>query len=273
MAFLDVDGARLWYEVAGEGRPVVLLHAGIADSSMWDEQMRTFALDHRVVRYDLRGFGRSDLPTAGPWSARDDLVALLDALDIGRAALVGCSNGGRVALDCAVATPERVTALALVGPGLTVHDWSDELERVEDAEEAAFEREDYEAVADLMVRTWVDGPRRAPEEVDPGVRERVHAMQRDDARRMGRHLARGGELVPEARLDPPAGTRLSDVQARTLLVVGAEDVDDIHRIANRLVTGIPGARRVTIERAAHVPSMERPDEFDRLVLGFLGESA
>lgn len=270
MPLVDAQGARLFCESAGDGPPVVLLHAGIADSRMWDEQMPSFSRRHRIIRYDLRGFGRSDLPAeTKPWSAREDLVALLDTLELERASLVGCSNGGRVALETALVAPERVEALVLVGPGLADHDWSEEMERIDSEEEAAFERGDYETVADLMVRTWVDGPRRRPGEVDAHVRERVRAMQLGDARRMGEHLAAGGELVPEARLDPPAGTRLGEVAAPTLVLVGAEDVDDIHRIADRLTDGIRGARRATIERAAHVPNMERPAEFDRVVLDFL----
>lgn len=272
MPFLDLDGAKLYHESVGEGSAVVLLHAGIADARMWDEQLPVFSRDHRVVRYDLRGFGRSDLPTS-PWSARDDVVALLDALELEQASLVGCSNGGRVALETVLLAPERVSALVLVGSALSGYRWSDEQERIDEEEEAAFERGDYEAVADLMVRTWVDGPRRAPEEVDAGVRERVRAMQLADARRMGEHLAAGGELVPETRLDPPAGARLGEIAAPTLVLAGAEDVDDIHRIADLLADGIAGARRAVIEGAAHLPNMERPDEFDRLVLEFLATAS
>src|ERR671936_3184279 len=113
---------QLHYEVAGAGPPVVFVHAGIADSRMWDAQFASFADDFRVVRYDIAGFGRSPL-RGGPFCHWRDLVALLDELRIEQAALVGNSFGGRIALDVAIAAPERVSALVLVAPGLGRWDW------------------------------------------------------------------------------------------------------------------------------------------------------
>src|SRR5947209_8694969 len=101
---VSVHGTDLYYEELGEGHPVILLHAGIADSRMWDEQMPVLAERYRVVRYDLRGFGRSKM-VAGAFSHRADLAALLDALGIASAALVGCSFGGRVATEFALEFP------------------------------------------------------------------------------------------------------------------------------------------------------------------------
>ena len=258
--------AELYREVAGEGPPVVLVHAGICDSRMWDPQWETFPRAHRVVRYDLRGFGRSPLGP-GRYSPPADLIALLDELALGPATLVGVSMGGGVSLQVAVASPELVSALVLVGSGVRGHDWSDYVTRAWAEEEAAFERGDLDAAVEVNLRTWVDGPRRSPDEVDPEIRRKVSEMQR----RALELYVEGGADAQEEALVLDIGDRLGEISVPTLVLAGELDVPDIHQLADRLEREIPGARRATIEGAAHVPSMERPDEFDRLVLGFLDE--
>jgi 3-oxoadipate enol-lactonase len=258
--------AELYREVAGEGPPVVLVHAGICDSRMWDPQWETFPRAHRVVRYDLRGFGRSPL-RPGRYSPPADLIMLLDDLALGPATLVGVSMGGGISLQVAVARPELVSALVLVGSGVRGHDWSDYVTRAWAEEEAAFERGDLDAAVEVNLRTWVDGPRRSPDEVDAEIRRKVGEMQR----RALELYVEGGANAQEEALVLDIGDRLGEISVPTLVLVGGLDVPDIHLLADRLEREIPGARRATIEGAAHVPSMERPDEFDRLVLGFLDE--
>ncbi len=155
----------------------MFVHAGICDSRMWDPQWRSFAGTHRVLRYDMRGYGRSPLPPE-PYSNGRDLLDVMDAAGIERAALVAVSMGGRVALEVALAEPARVAALVAVGAGLPGHEWSPAAHEFFAAEDAAIERGDLDAATELNVRFWVDGPRRAPEQVDASVRERVREMQR-----------------------------------------------------------------------------------------------
>lgn len=254
-----------WFDVTGEGPAVALVHAGIADSRMWEPQRRSFAATHTVVRVDLPGFGNSPVKS-NPVSYRGAVAEALDAAEIEGAALVGTSLGGRVALELALESPERVTALVLVGPGLDGHDWSQEVEAFGEAEEAALARGDLEAAVDLNVDLWVVGPRRSADEIDPAVRELVAEMQREAFR-----LGEAHEGLRELRLDPPASQRLDEVAVPTLVLTGDEDVADIHAIAERLAGGISGAQRATVAGAAHLPNLERPDEFDRIVLGFLAE--
>ena len=258
--------AELYREVAGEGPPVVLVHAGICDSRMWDPQWETFPRSHRVVRYDLRGFGRSPLGP-GRYSPPADLIALLDELALGPATLVGASMGGGISLQVAVARPELVSALVLVGSAVRGHDWSDYVTRGWAEEEGAFERGDLDAAVEVNLRTWVDGPRRSPDEVDLEIRRKVGEMQR----RALELYVEGGADAQEEALVLDIGDRLGEISVPTLVLAGELDVPDIQLLADRLEREIPGARRATIEGAAHVPSMERPDEFDRLVLGFLDE--
>jgi 3-oxoadipate enol-lactonase len=245
----------------------VLVHAGICDSGMWEPQWRTFPRAFRTLRYDMRGFGRSPLGAVGFSHARD-LIALLDEQGFGDVALVGCSLGGRVALEVACAQPERVWALVLVDAGLPGHEWSEEVRRYGAAEEDAIERGDVEGVVDLNVRFWVDGPGRAPDAVDSALRAQVAAMQR---RALELQLPRLD--VEEDLLVADVAQRLGELRLSTLVLNGSEDVQDFHAIAERLAREIPGARRAVIEGAAHLPSLERPDAFDKLVLDFLAEAA
>jgi len=256
--------AELHYEVAGEGPPVVLIHEGIADSRMWEPQWTSFPPTHRTVRYDMRGFGETPI-TPGSFSNARDLVGLLERLALGPAALVGVSLGGRVALEVAVARPELVSALVLVGAGLPGHDWTEETQAGWAEEQAALERGDVEAAVELNLRMWVDGPGRSPSDVDAGVREQVAVMQR----RAFELQLPVGDAAEEEPLVPDLAERLTEIRAPTLIVVGEEDRPDIHTIADRLAAALPHARRASIPATAHIPSLERPDEFDRLVLEFL----
>jgi pimeloyl-ACP methyl ester carboxylesterase len=244
---------------------VALVHAGIADSRMWEPQLRTFTDTHTVLRVDLPGFGRSPFES-NVVDYRGAVREALDATGIGRAALVGTSLGGQTALEVAAETPERVSALVLVGAGLDDHQWSSDVEAFGDEETAALERGDLEAAVDANLRMWLAGPNRRVDDVDPALRELVAEMQRDAFRHWEGH-----NDLRAARLDPPASQRLGEIRVPTLVVTGGEDVSDIHAIADRLVAQIPGARRASIPGAAHLPNLERPEEFDRLVLAFLAE--
>jgi len=243
---------------------VVLIHAGICDSRMWDPQWETFRPSHRVLRYDMRGFGRSPVGP-GSYSNAGDLIDLLEQQGVAKASLVGVSMGGRVALEVAIARPELVDALVLVGAGFPGHDWSAEMNAADEAEMAALKRGDLDAAVEVALRTWVDGPRRRPEDVDSDVRARVAEMQR----RAYELQLPVWETAEEEPLVGDLSERVGEVDAPTLVLVGEEDVRDMHEIAGRLERELPNARRASIANTAHVPSMERPREFDQLVLPFL----
>ena len=254
----------LAYEVTGDDPTVVLVHAGIADSRMWDAQWTSFSRSHRVVRYDMRGYGRSPLPP-GPYSDGRDLVGILE--EVGPAAVVGVSMGGRVALEATVARPELVRALVLVGAAGPDHDWSAEMQAFDAEEEALADRGDAEAYADANIRFWLDAG-RPPAAIDPDVRELVRAM-----------ILRGFELQTSAGaaegegLVPDVGRRLGEVRVPVLVVVGADDVADMHAIADTFERELPNAERATVPGAAHLPPLERPDEFDRVALPFIARTS
>lgn len=257
----------IYAEVAGEGPQLVLVHEGICDSRMWDLQWEQWSRSRRLLRVDLRGFGRSPLE-AGSFAHARDVIEAIEHHGFGPTALLGVSLGGRVALEVAVARPELVSALVLVAPGMPGHEWSEELRARWGEEEAAFEAGDLDGAVEASLRTWVDGPRRQPEDVDPVVRSLVGEMQRRAYELQGAVDEDEEELFVE-----DVAQRLGDVRAPTLVIVGEEDQPDMHAIAKRLAAEIPGARLETIADTAHVPSMERPREFDELVLPFLEEAA
>jgi 3-oxoadipate enol-lactonase len=196
-----------------------------------------------------------------------EVASLLDKLDVSDAGLVGASLGGRIALELTIARPDLVAALVLAGAGLPGHDWSPEVRAYGEAEDAAVVRGDLDEATEVNLRTWVDGPRRSPGDVDRGVRGAIGEMQRAALELQ----APVWDELDHAQLVPDLADRLGDVTAPTLVLVGEEDVPDIHSIANRLAASIPGARSATIPGAAHVPNLERPGEFDALVLPFLAE--
>jgi pimeloyl-ACP methyl ester carboxylesterase len=263
--YLDVNGGRLYYDVTGEGVPLVFIHAGIADSRMWDEQVSFLSGQYRVIRYDTRAFGRTT-STDVEYSNRRDLLALLDHLGVRKAALVGCSRGGQIATDFTIEFPERVSALITVCAGLSGFDFPEPEEEVARFEEMERLEElgDYDALAQAEVEAWVVGFQRSSEQVDAAVRRRVYEMNR----RNFDHVHEGGKLVP---LDPPAAERLSSIRVPTLVIVTDLDTSYIRAAADVLARNIPGTRKYVIRNSAHVPNMEHPDEFNRVVGAFLEE--
>lgn len=256
------NGASFYYEVAGEGAPVVLIHAGIADGRMWDDLFAALAGSYRVVRYDMRGFGRT-APVEGPFAHPNDLAALLAQWGMERASLVGCSMGSKTALDFTLAHPERVERLVLTSPAVSGLAYDGPRPPQAEAIDAAEDAGDIARVNELETQLWFDGPRR-PEEVEGRLRALVLEMN---------GIALANEGVGEEQPPPaPAFGRVGEVVAPALVVVGELDVARTLAAADYLAAELPGARHEVIAGATHLPNMERPEEFNRLVVGFLGSS-
>jgi pimeloyl-ACP methyl ester carboxylesterase len=260
--YAEVNGTQLYYEIAGAGYPLVLLHAGIADSRMWDAQFEVFAREFLTVRYDMRGFGRSVMPPAGEFCLYDDLAGLLDALGLDSAMLVGLSLGASTALDFTLAYPDQVDALVVCGPSLSGFPWSNAILEGWGAVDDAVERGDKAAAIELDLRMWVDGPSRQPDQMDEAIRERMREMLTPLY-----DIPEGNGT--ERRLDPPAIHRLGEILTPTLIVIGDQDMPDMMGIADKLEAGIRGARKVVISGAAHMVNMEKPEQFNHDVLEFL----
>jgi pimeloyl-ACP methyl ester carboxylesterase len=263
------DGGRLYYEMAGSGRPVVLGHAGFVDSRSWDDQWPAFAEHFQVVRFDLRGFGQSD-PASGPVSRRDDVLQLVRHLGLAQASFVGTSMSGENMLDLALEHPELVSALVLVSATPSGFEMQGEPPAVLLEMMAAMQQGNIAQASELQTRLWVDGPFRQPAQVDPNVRMKTGEMNQAALKHGTWGVADAQPLNP---LNPPAVQRLGEVQARTLIIAGAQDHPEILRAADVMAASLPDARKAIIDDAAHLPNMEKPREFNEAVLNFLGAAA
>jgi pimeloyl-ACP methyl ester carboxylesterase len=251
--------AGIAYDRAGPGGavPVVLLHAGVADRRMWDPLWPAITTERDVVRLDLRGFGDSGARPRGALAPVDDVLDTLAVLDIEHCHLVGASFGAGVAVEVALTRPEAVRSLLLSAPGgsLIPH-VTPELRGFIEAERSALADGDLDAAVEANVAWWVDGPHRQSGAVDPSVGALVRQMQRQAF-----ELTADWDDVEDAELDPPALDRLAEIRVPTLQLVGALDLQAVHEAARRVADGIVAARRVDWPDVAHLPSMERPDDF------------
>ena len=256
--------ATLAAEIAGEGAPVVLLHAGVADRRMWREQVDALARGgFRAIAYDRRGFGDT-LHADGAWSQVGDLAAVLDATAGGEpAVLVGCSQGGRIAIDAALAHPARVRGLVLVAPAVTgapepasyppaIEAW---IARVEESEASG----DVDRTNALEAHAWLDGPLAPEGRVGGAARDLFLAMNGIALRAE----ARGTEDEP-----PPAWDRVGSIAVPALVAWGDLDFPEVIDTCSRLASSFPGARRHVFRGAAHLPMLEQPAAFERVLLAF-----
>lgn len=272
-----VNGVGLAYDEAGSGPAVVLVHAGIADRRMWDAQVEALSASHRVIRYDWRGYGESE-DAEGEFAHHEDLLGLLDALEVERAALVGCSMGSSWAVEAALADPARVSGLVLVCSGLSGHPWPEAMiaqarERVHTsipadrlrayrAGVATVDPADLEAFATAHALWQVAGPDRVRDDLDPAVWERAMEMMRQVFLRSWT-----GPRATERSLD--AKSRLGEIQVPTLVINGLSDVLWIQEVSDILTQGIQNASRIDLPDTGHLPPLERPEEVTKALQPFL----
>ena len=239
---VEIDGGHLYYDKAGEGPAVVLLHGFGVDRRSWAEQMRPFAERFTVITPDLRGFGLASMPD-GPYSHHVDIALLLDHLGIDQASMIGSSMGARVAIDFAIVYPDRTRVVVSADgvPSGFVFD------RPPGAPRGPSREQVQQTLASL-------GPERSIS---------FKAMVADYTR-----WHRKNE-DPRVEIEPPAIARLGEVMAPTLVLVGGDDMPDYHKAAGMFSQGIARARRYVIEGVGHLPNLEAPEEFNRVVLEFL----
>jgi 3-oxoadipate enol-lactonase len=242
---INVDGGVVWADDSGgDGPPLALLHPGVGDSRIWDPVLPALAQRYRVIRYDARGFGQSPAPTAN-FSLLPDLVAVLDHYDIGRAAIVGCSQGGGTALGLALAQPQRVPGLVLLCPGIPgipLDDDSDEGAVLGAEWERAEAAGDADALASVIQRVW--GRAGATPE----------AMEQ--FRSSARAVLATGDLEQE---DPPVFDRLGEIAVPTSLLVGDADFPPLIEADKAAAARIPGCELILVPGMDHLPPLRDPD--------------
>jgi 3-oxoadipate enol-lactonase len=240
--------------------PIVLIHAGVADRRMWEPIWPALSEERDVVRMDLRGFGDSAARPAGPVSQADDVLEALAEIGVDRCHLVGASFGAGVAVEAALTRPAAVASLLLAAPAGSLLEMTPGLQAFIDEEVAALERGDLDAAVEVNLSSWVDGPHRHPDQVDPKMRALVGRMQR-----RAFEVTSDWDDVEESELEPPALDRLGEVSDPVLVLVGGLDCDTVHDAAGRVVSRVAGARRVDWPQVGHLPSLERPADFLNLL--------
>ena len=259
---VSVGGAQLAGRRLGEGLPVVFLHAGVCDKRMWAAQMEMVAEEGwQAIAYDRRGYGETTSPDEA-FNHVDDLNAVLKRFDIHAAVFVGCSMGGGLALDFALRYPGRVIGLVLIGTSVTGAPWSatDVENQIEAAEEDAYERGDLDMINRVQTHAWLDGPRTSGGRVTGAAR----ALFMD----MNAIVLSKPELTLEEKR-PDAWPRVSEVASPTLLMVGDEDFSALIDRHEHLSEEMPNAFAAVLEGVAHIPSIERPELVNSLLIEFL----
>jgi pimeloyl-ACP methyl ester carboxylesterase len=260
---VEINGASLEYETAGAGPPLVMVHGHLLDQHQWDDQFQSFASDYQVVRFDARGFGHSTQPPA-TYNHAADLHGLMRFLNLEHAYLMGCSGGGATCIDFSLQYPDLVDGLVLVGTGIAGFQPSGPPPSDLVAMSEALQRGAIDEAVEYSLRVWTDGSRRTPDQVNQDARERTRAMT---AQLFSRPPL---EEAVQQYFAPDALARLAELRAPTLAIVGSEDNQMLHDIADLIVKQSPNARRVIIPDAGHHPNMEHPEAFDQIVRSFLG---
>ena len=260
---LKIDDASIYYETVGDGQPIVFLHAGVADSRQWNNEFHRFSSEFSVLRYDLRGFGKSE-PVNGDFSNLGDLVTLLAHLQITQPIiLIGCSMGGSLAMDYALAYPSDVKGLIMVDSapsGLELDvPIPAKFKLVADAEKAG----DLDLVAEIETQIWFDGD-RATAEVNQEMRSLALQMNRlalaHDARDLGKQL-------PNSKI--PAVEHLKELDVPTLAIFGSNDIPYMHAAVEYMAKEIRNFQEAEIQNAAHLPNMDQPEAFQKIVREFI----
>ncbi len=263
---LPVPGGTLAYDLTGQGPAIVLMHEGIADRRMWDREFDRLAKSHRVVRYDLRGFGGSS-PATQPFSYVDDLRAVIQGLHLDRPVLVAPSMGGRIAIDFALAHPKEIAGLFLMAPGVSGMQIEYDPEG-----RAAFEIDDRESTA--IMTAWKAGQRDQAEEL---LRKLWASALEGDALALFRRMVRENPLEVfedrsgqfERRDAPAAALRLGEISVPTHVIVGDRDNPSSPRFAGYIARSIPGAKLTVVPGADHVLNLSAPVAFDGALDEFL----
>lgn len=259
--YVTANGVKLYYEIAGTGKPLVFIHGFGVDRRMWDAQFTEFAEQYQVIRYDVRGFGKSDLPGCEPFSNVEDLKGLLDALHLDRVTLIGLSMGGIIAIDFALAYPERLEALVLADSGLEGF-----VPHVDEAQQKSFfaivqaaMRGDLVEASEVYLHTAVFKLCLTQPEVEAKIRE----MLKDYS---FWHYKNQPNTI---KATVPAITRLEEITLPVLTVLGIEDLPDFHEVADLFVEKMANARKVVIPDADHMSNMTNPAFFNAAVKEFL----
>lgn len=261
----DINGTVLHYTLQGEGAPLVLIHAGVADSRGWQHQIEAFAQDYQVLAYDLRGYGQSKMPAHETYTHHEDLHALLTHLGIQSAYMVGMSMGGKTAINFTLTYPEMIKRLVLIGSALDGYPLQgDYLEKMWALASEVFTKQGYAPAAEIEMETWLIGPGRSVDAVPEDVRTLVSEMIQ-----VSYIHEIAAEEAEEKDLAPPATERLPEIKVPTLVLIGEYDVPVMHEIATKLDAEILISQKIILPNTAHLPNVEIPVVLNQHIRDFL----
>lgn len=257
--FAQLSNVDMYYEVCGEGEPILLIHGIDSDSRLWDRTFAALGNHYKTIRFDLRGFGNTAMPK-GEFQLLDDIHDLLVELDVESAHIVGYSYGGTVAPSFALKYPEMVKSLTLVGAGMIGHQWSEEVSDYYKKFQETIGNQEIKEMMRLLKWKSVYGPKRKEEGLDDVCNQLeemfLHALSKP----------REGTPLPIC----DKRNELSQIPSPTYILVGELDFPDYHDIANFYNEKIPNSRKEIFPQAGHLLILENPTLFNEKVLGFLG---
>jgi pimeloyl-ACP methyl ester carboxylesterase len=255
-SFVEAENGKLYYEECGSGaQTVVLLHDGGAHSAVWDDVWPAFCKQFHTIRYDRRGYGRSPEATTGYYEV-EDLAVLLRHLKVGRAAVVGSSHGGSVSIDFTLQYPQMVQQLVLIGAVVSGLPYSDHFLNRGMQNSKPFEKNDVNA----GLTNWANDKYL----IAPGhdaARKRLLELLKSNPQDMTHN--------DYARATQPALPRLNEIRVPTLVLTGDADIPDVHAHAGAIEAGIHGSHRVVLSDVGHLMYLEKPEEFSKIVIGFI----
>ena len=258
---VNINGSRFYYEIAGEGDTLVLIHGSSTDTRMWDDQFRPFSEHFQVLRYDMRGHGQSDQPSDEPYSHASDLNMLLEHLDIKKAHMAGLSSGGTAVIDFALLHPDKTSSLIPISAGPTGRpSTKSSTHEIDKAIRLAFNTSGKPAASKIAYEHPVFNPA---------------VMNPLSSKRMKQYLDEAKDWWRMSRKDPGKVeessqiTRLNEISVPTLVIVGELDIPEMGPASDSIVNGIPEARKVSMLNCGHMVNMEDPDTFNKILLEFL----
>ncbi|MBO8171706.1 MAG: alpha/beta hydrolase [Bacillaceae bacterium] len=262
--FAEVQGTRIYYEMKGQGEPLLMIHGLNLDTRMWDDQFEVLSEQYRVIRFDLRGMGKTVM-TDQPFTMYDDIKGLMGALEIEKAHVMGLSVGSYAAMEFALAYPDAVDRLIVVSPGLPGMERSEIRQNDVERFQEVLQSGDLDRIADMEVQMWYDGPGQSPDPERQAGRDRFRRMIMDA-------YAQPPVTNMPGKLDPSPADRLHELQMPVLVVTGDRDYPEVRELAQRIEAKAPRVKNVVMEGSAHIPPMDQPEVFNQAVLAFLQES-
>lgn len=264
--YVDINQTRLYYETAGSGIPLLLVHAGVADCEQWENEFLAFSKNFQVTRYDMRGYGQSD-PVTGPFSHLGDLERIIEYLNIAPPLiLMGCSLGGVLSLDYALENPDLIRALIMIGPGSCGFELDNCTQELFSEAKQAFEEGDLSRLAEIETQMWFDCLHAEPDQVDESMRSFLYEMSRS-VLALDTHRA---DRIPD-QTEKATLKKMQQINFPVLIIVGSKDLPYMHAAADYLTESIPSAQKEIIDDAAHMPNLDQPHLFKEVVGDFLDE--